>query len=625
VSFIRTGFREIALKVKRQRTRLALRHEKRLLQKSEINLGREGTAQAANFPELRNEIVALKKLEQEQKEVALRIAQIEEGIKKIEEERRQNTRDQHAAIAKLEAEKKPLLHQHNQAKNAVDVCERELATVGRRIQENEATDRDLSKQLSDLHAIDPPPSDVEARSANIGARRARLPEERAELVRARLGSADAARLAKEKLIAAAAELSIVEKNIERVRSEFEGRDRKFNDNIRAQEEALREARAQHQTVEERKNPAYLNIGRHLAAQGIAPPNAAHLLTETHRHREAMERLLQHRAELALLSSQIDKQELRKFYFSVFSVLALLAIILPLTFQSPRKREWLPQQTDTILSINTDQLERADLPKRWRNNQAEVWPKVWPGLIGAAASTPGLRLPGDAVRITRAVATDESEKTREFILVEARRDVTRAIRTIGSDKSFQKRNISGLPVWERPPNFAVARVGPATLAVGTPNEVDDLVLVRLGMKPDLKITDQLFDRFQALDRESALRLISRNPPDLSRIFRPIFVPELLDASQLLGLAVTLQNPVKARLLLKMNSSKSAAELARNLHDDPQRWLRLADSELLLYSQSPEIQRQGDLNLELRFTIPEDSARGLLERLAKTDAGTAITAH
>jgi len=625
VSFIRTGLREIALKVKRQRTRLALRHEKRLLQKSEINLGREGTAQAANFPELRNEIVALKKLEQEQKEVALRIAQIEEGIKKIEEERQQNTRDQHAAIAKLEAEKKPLLQQHNQSKNAVDVCERELAGVGRRIQENETAERDLLKQLSDLHAINPPPSDLEARSANISARRARLPEERAELVRARLGSTDAARLAKEKLIAAAAELSIVEKNIERVRSEFEGRDRKLNDNIRVQQDALREARAQHQTVEERKNPAYLNIGRHLAAQGIAPPNAAHLLTETRRHREAMERHLQHRAELALLSSQIDKQELRKFYFSVFSVLALLAIILPLTFQSPRKREWLPQRTDTILSINTDQFERADLPKRWGKDQPGIWPKVWPGLIGAAASTPGLRLPHDAVRITRAVATDGPERTREFILVEARRDVTRAIRTIGGDKSFQKRTISGLPVWDRPPNFAVARIGPATLAVGAPDEVDELVLVRLGMKPDLKISGQLFDRFQALDRESALRLISRNPADLSRVFHPIFVPELLDASQLLGLAVTLQNPVKARLLLKMNTSKDAAELARNLHDDPQRWLRLADSELLLYSQPPEIQRQGDLNLELRFSVPEDSARVLLERLAKTDAGTVITSH
>src|SRR6266481_5440707 len=107
MSFIRTGLREIGLKIRRQRTRMVLRHEKRLLQKSEIILGREGTSQAANFPELRNEIVALKKLEQEQKEVALRIAQIEEGIKKVEAQRQANAREQSEAMAKLEAEKRP--------------------------------------------------------------------------------------------------------------------------------------------------------------------------------------------------------------------------------------------------------------------------------------------------------------------------------------------------------------------------------------------------------------------------------------------------------------------------------------------------------------------------------------
>jgi len=614
----------MALKVRRQRTRIALRHEKRVLQRSEINLGREGTVQAANFPELRNEIVALKKLEQEQKEVALRIAQIEEGIKKIEAERQQNAREQNAALAKLEAEKKPLLQQRNQTKNAVEVCERELAAVERRIQENDATDRELLKQLSDLQALNPPPADLETQSTNVSARRARIPEERAELVRARLGSADAARFAKEKLKAAEAELSVVEKNMERVRSEFEARDRTLNENVRTQQEAVREARAHHQTVEERKNPAYLNIGRHLASQGIAPPNAPHLLTEAQRHREAVDRHLQHRAELASLSSQIDKQELRKFYFSIISVLALLAIILPVAFQSPRKREWLPQETDAILSINTDQFERADLPKRWRNDQPEMWPKTWSGLVGPAASTPGLSLPHDAARITRAVTTDESGKTREFVLVEARRDVSRVIRMTGDDKTFQKRTISGLPVWEQAPGFAVARVGPATLAVGAPNEVDELVLVRLGMKPDLKITGQLFDRFQALDRESALRLISRNPPDLSRVFHPIFTHELLDVSQLLGLALTLQNPVKAKLLLKLNSPERATELARNLHDDPQRWLRLPESELLLYSQPPDIQRRG-ANLELRFTVPENSARLLLGRIAKTDAAAVLTAQ
>src|SRR4029077_109639 len=185
MSFIRTGLREIGLKIRRQRTRMILRHEKRLLQKSEIALGREGTSQAANFPELRNEIVALKKLEQEQKEVALRIAQIEEGIKKIEEQRAANAKEHGNAMAKLDEEKKPILQRRNEAKSAADVSDREVGAVERRIHDNDAADQELLKKLSELQALTPPPADLETQTASISARRARLPEERAELVRAR--------------------------------------------------------------------------------------------------------------------------------------------------------------------------------------------------------------------------------------------------------------------------------------------------------------------------------------------------------------------------------------------------------------------------------------------------------
>ncbi|HEY6206073.1 MAG TPA: hypothetical protein VIW21_07900 [Chthoniobacterales bacterium] len=623
MSFIRTGLREIALKVKRQKTRMALRHEKRLLQKSEINLGREGTSQAANFPELRNEIVALKKLEQEQKEVALRITQIEESIKKIENDRKQNAEAEHEAIAKLELDKKPLLQKRNQAKSTTELCERELAAVERRVQENESADRQLVKELSELEALAPPPPDIETRMAGLNARRNRLPEERAELVRARMGSADASRVAKEKLLAAEAEVAVVEKNIEKVRGEFDARDRALAEKIRAQQEALKEARTHHQTVEEQKNPAYLNIGRHLASQRIAPPNAPHLLDDVHRHRGAVDRHLQHKNELALLSSKIDKQELRQFYFSVVSVLFLLAIILPLVFHSPKKREWLPQETETILSLNCDQFERDDLPKRWRKDQPGNWANIWSGLVGAAAATPTLNLPRDAVRITRALSTEEAGNKREFVLVEARSDVSRVIRSIERDGSFKKRTIAGLPVWEKP-ELGIARLGPTTLAVGTTSEVDELVRVRLGIKLDLKITGQLFDRFQALDRESTLRLISRNPPNLSRVFQPVFASELLDAPQLLGLAVTLQNPVKAKLLLKLNSADAASRLAANLRKEPQRWLRLQDSDLLLYVQPPEVVTQGS-TLELRFVVPENSARLLLQRIAKTGPGSSVAAQ
>jgi hypothetical protein len=623
MSFIRTGLREIALKVKRQKTRMALRHEKRLLQKSEITLGREGTSQAANFPELRNEIVALKKLEQEQKEVALRITQIEESIKNIEADRAENARAEQEAVAKLELDKKPVVQKRNQAKSATELCDRELAAVERRVQENEAADRQLLNELSELEAQTPAPSDLETRMASLNARRNRLPDERAELIRARLGSADALRLAKEKLIAAEAEVAVVEKNIEKVRGEFDARDHAFADKIRTQQEALKEARAHHQTVEEQKNPAYLNIGRHLASQGIAPPNAPHLLEEVRRHRAAVDRHLQHKQELAMLSSQIDKQQLRQFYFSVVSVLALLAIILPLVFQRPKKREWLPQETETILSIKCDQFERDDLPKRWRRDQPGNWSNLWSGLIGAASATPDLNLSHDAARITRALTSEDAGNTREFVLVEARNDVSRVIRAVERDRNFKKRTIAGLPVWERP-GLGIARVGPTTLAVGTTTEVDELVRVRLGIKLDLKITGQLFDRFEALDRESALRLISRNPPNLTRVFQPVFATELLDAPQLLGLALTLQNPIKAKLLLKLNSADATSQLAANLRKEPQRWLRLQDSDLLLFAQPPEVVQQAS-NLELRFVVPENSARLLLQRIAKTGPGGAVAAQ
>ena len=620
MSFIRTGLRELGLKVRRQRTRMALRHVRRQLQRSEIYLGREGTAQAASFPEVRNEIVALKKLEQEQKEVALRIAQIEDALKKIESERAENARTQSDAIAKLEQEKKPILQRRDEAKHAAALCERELAGVEARLQANDSADRELLTQLSALQAQAPPPPDLDARTAELASKRTRLPSERAEIVRAREGSAEACRQATQRLTVAEDELSAAERNIARVREGFEATERGLNDKARGQQEALRQAKAQHQTVEARKDPAYLNIGRHLATRGIAPPNAPHLLHDVLRHRQSVQRHHEHREQLNVLSAQIDKQELRKFYFVIFSIFILVGVALLLVFQSPPKREWLPRETDAILSLNAERFDRDDLPKKWRNE--DFWLQTWPGLIGAASQTPRLRIPADTSRVTRALTTAENSPPREFLLVEARDNISSVVRTIAEDKQFEKRTISGLPVWQRS-DFSIARVGPKTLAVGLPDGVDELVRVRLGLDADLDITAEFFDRFQALDRETTLRLISRDPPGLVRIFHPIFPRELLDRAQMLGLGVSLQTPAKARLLLRLSSEDAASDLAKSIHENPAPWLHLEQSDLPLFTAPPEITRQ-HADLEIRFNVPENTARLLLQRIAKTDAPPPPTA-
>ena len=545
MNFIRTGFRELALKARRQRTRLALKHEKRVLQKAEIALGREGTAEAANFPEVRSEIVALKKLEQEQKEVAVRIAKIEEALKEIEKQRQENSREQGIALAKLEEWKRPLVERRNNAALAVQRCDKELATVELRIQESEAADRELMKKLSILEATQPAPADLEVQMERFSAERARIPRERAEMIQARLGSAEACRAAQAKLTAEEELIAQADKNIAKTRGEFELRDRTLTESSRTQEEEVKLARQQHQSVEEKKNPAYLNIGRHLAAQGIAPPNAPHLLDNVKHHRAAVDRHQQHKDSLAALSAQIDKQELRKFYFTIFSLLALLAIILPLVSQSPPKRDWLPQSTVAILAFDIDQFNKGPLAVRWRKEQPDVWQKVAGGLLSTAVRAPAVRLVQDVRRVTRALTIVENEPQKEYVLLETRAALAPVLGKINVDRNFTKKTVSGLVIWQGP-NVTVARVGPKTLAVGSSDEVNHMVEVRLGVRPDLKIDDPLLQRFQELDANSALRLVARTPNDLTTLFAPIFPAEFVKATRLFGLELNLTVPGKARV-------------------------------------------------------------------------------
>ena len=108
-----------------------------------------------------------------------------------------------------------------------------------------------------------------------------------------------------------------------------------------------------------------------------------------------------------------------------------------------------------------------------------------------------------------------------------------------------------------------------------------------------------------------------------MFSPIFNPELLDNCELLGMSLTLQNPVKTRLILTAKTPDAAGELAARIRNEPQRLLKLAESDLLFYAQPPEVDVQG-VNVQVRFDVPENSARLVLQRLAKTGPGPAVAA-
>ena len=176
---------------------------------------------------------------------------------------------------------------------------------------------------------------------------------------------------------------------------------------------MKQARQQHQSVEE-KEPAYLNIGRYLASQGIAPPSAPHLLDNVKHHRVAVDRhQTQGGTGLALCP---DRQTgAAKIYHHLLSSSLFLAIILPLVSQSPPNGIGSVVNL-AILAFDIDQFNKGPLAVRWRKSNRPL-AKVAGGCSAMAARAPAVRLAQD-VRRARASPLENDEQ-KEYVLIETK--------------------------------------------------------------------------------------------------------------------------------------------------------------------------------------------------------------
>ena len=208
----------------------------------------------------------------------------------------------------------------------------------------------------------------------------------------------------------------------------------------------------------------------------------------------------HTAELALLSSQIDKQELRQFYFSVV-LRARFAGDYSCRCSRNRRanangcRKKLKRSCrSTPTNSNATICQSAG--KKINRTRG-----IWNGLVGPAARTPVLNLSRDTVRITRAT-TSSDDSTCPGIHSDRNSGDVSQVDSRGSDttRTFNGATSADLPFGKNRTSRLRGSVR-ARLRSALRSEVDELVRVRLGIDVDLKITGQLFDRFEALDRKA----------------------------------------------------------------------------------------------------------------------------
>ncbi len=554
MDFLSTGIRELARRIRRRGLRRTLEAESKRLQSAEIELGREGWRELASAGDLPAELTQL----------LAPLRQIDLA-----------GTDTRTKLAEVEAE---------------------IAAL----REREATARwKLDEEISEVERD-----------------RLRLRKERDKVTSAGAGAPVADDDGPIR--------SVVQQMQELDQRELQLRERRRQSEqdvvlqLESRREKLRPLQLAQEELDQQRREPLAMLGRYLASHDAnVPPAATRQLAALRQRRTQLVSLERREVALEHESRQTDPQSVRLSIFVLTTFLVIAALALLLIFRAPPRRDWLPANTQLLVSANLSRLVSIGAPQT-----TSPWQPVWVATIRPLKEVPTLANPeADVRRVVRALGASISGQPVEYNLVETYASAGTTLWPLSEKHGFGVRydsvNLGGLPIYERSTAQAAAQIGPETLAVGTTASVEQMIRVRLGLSRDLRLDEKFYEKFQRLDRGTAFRLVTQRPEAIiDAAAQPLFAPEFLHATKLLGVAVRAVEPVAVVILLRAETPAAAAQLSAMLRERGAALLRIEGGT---FAEAPAVETD-DSEVEFRCVLGEAAARELLARLA----GTALAA-
>jgi hypothetical protein len=616
MNFVSTGVKEVTRRLLRQRNRIALANARKLVEKAEIALGRSSWRELAEDPGVRSAYESLQRLDAEVVEANERVVELEARIHEHEAAREASHREHATEAAQIEAERRPV--------------EEKLTAAQARLEQTQETLREQQAQLTvlqaELTALDKEQkralratadADRSEHQAQAATKRTALSDQIAALEVARATAQEPVPAIQEEIKQARAALSEFEASAQRSQTRLNIRERTTTLAVAGVLKEIAASRREARRVEQQKDIFFLVIGRRLAEREEAPPEAEELFNNTRRARQSYERLGHLDTAWHQESQSANRQDLRIFNFVVVTLAVLLAVTLLLILRTPSRRDWLPSNTEAIVSLNVSQFTNADFTRALQAQEPDTWQQVWTGLVQKVAEVPEIDVRAQVSRITHALAPSAHHGPPvDYLLVEMRGALdldTWLKEQLARKGDFQTADVDGLTMYTKA-EVAVAQIGPETLALGSADAVKELIRVRLGLKDDLKSDAQFFSQFQRLDDDSAFRLVTDQPAELTYLTDPFLNARLLGECQALGLTIDLHQPASAVFLLNGRNPAAVDRIARLLQSQPDQVLQLQSAAPNLFIAPPTV-RVHDNQVEWRFKMTQPAARALLQRVSR----------
>lgn len=624
MNFVSTGVQEVTRRLRRQRNRPALSSARRAADRADVELGRHGWEAVREDETVRPHLDAVNKLSEDVEAANVRVRALDIQLHAQEVQRETARKEHHQTLQQIEEERRPLQRSLEEKQAQLAECHKQSQEHAAQVRALEAEAAELAKNAERLQ-FEPGRHEklevIAARRGAINQRLAELDAARPELTRAREAT-------EQELTRLRASLLLLVQRGNQARIALGSRERATTVAIAALVKQIAQLRRRVARIEEKKDPAFLAIGRRLTQLEQPPEGAESQFAEARRRRQSYERLVAMEAAWLRESRDADKQDLRIFKFVAVTSAVLVAGALLLFFRTPSKRDWLPRKTETILSLNVSRFAEGDFAHSLQAQEPGAWEEVWSGLVRKVAQTPGIDVRRQVSRITRALApAPGGGAPLDYLLVEIRPStpMESLLDNLRMNEGFIKNPGQGLPIYQKA-DLALAQIGPETLAVGSFHVVEELVNVRLGLQQELKSDDQFFTGFTSLDEQSAFRLVTQRPSSLGNLAGPFLDAEVLAKCRAVGLTLDLREPCTAVFVLDLADPAAAEHIGRQLASTPDRVLKLQSAGPNLFIEPPVV-RTKDSQVEWRFKMTQPAARELLQRIAQLGApngGPAVAA-
>ena len=328
MNYFTPGLREIARKLSRQRQRLRILLARRDLTKAETALGLLGWQQAEFDPQTQAEVDKINAYEREQARLTNESAGLAKELRELRDQRE-------AARQMFEGQRRDLEAQRANAAADHPSIEKELAerrkvepTFVSRMPELDREFRNINRLYSELLTAPKQTANMKAEILRLRERTVAIANEKADLRNQHLRTVSEVRDFEAQLEHDRETTATLDKELRALQSQFDISDGRLGGEIKIREREKSRLEKEINAIETAKSNPYLQIGRVLADNDIAPmnqPGALHKVKRLRGKLVELDHLIRISSETSAMQDR-DTVRLSMFLWAILSFVALMVII-----------------------------------------------------------------------------------------------------------------------------------------------------------------------------------------------------------------------------------------------------------------------------------------------------------